>query len=127
MANYHPAPRPDTRIIPYVDPAQPATVQLYTPQELAARRAQDRILYARWLVRQARIAEHDRKVRRLMLRIGLGVAVVLVGGVGVLVWLIWQAIVSAGAALLLVPLALLALAGLVFGGHRCITIVEHRH
>jgi hypothetical protein len=127
MAHYQPAPRPDTRVIPYVDPAQPATVQLYTAQDLAARRAQDRILYARWLARQAQFAEHDRKVRRLMFRISAVAAVVLAGGVGLLAWAAWQAIASIGAGLLLVPLALLALAGLVFGGHRCITIVEHRH
>ena len=125
MAHYQPAPRPDTRVIPYVDPAQPATVQLYTAQDLAARRAQDRILYARWLARQAALAEHDRKVRKLLLRIAAAAAVMLVGGVGLLIWLIWQALLNV--ALMLVPLLILGAAGLLIGGHRCITIVEHRH
>ena len=127
MPKYVPVQRPDIRVIPYLDPAQPATIQLYTAQELAERRAQDRVLYARWLARQAAQAERDRRVRRLMLGFGAVLAAVLVGGVGLLIWLAYTTIISIGAGLLLVPLALLALAGLTFGGHRCVTIVQHWH
>jgi Flp pilus assembly protein TadB len=127
MPKYVPVQRPDIRVIPYVDPAQPAAMQLYTAQELAQRRAQDRVLYARWQLRQAEYAERDRKVRKFMLGFAAAFAAVAVVAVGLLVWLAYTAIVSIGAGLLLVPLALVALAGVAFGGHRCVTIVQHWH
>ena len=128
MANPLPVQQPAPRIIHYIDPAMPAGgLAPMTERELAARRAQDRILVARWKARQAAIAERDRKVRRFWLGFGvvfgLG-ALALVGGV---VWFVVHAAVSLGAGLLAIPLAILALAGLAVGGHRCVTIVQHMH
>ncbi len=127
MAKPVPVRVPEPRIIHYVDPAQPANLQVFTVQELVERRAQDRVLYARWVARQAAIAERDRKTRKVMLGVAAGAGTVLLAGTGLLAWLAYQAILSAGAALLLVPLILLGLAGAAFGGHRCVTIVQHWH
>jgi hypothetical protein len=38
--------------------------------------------------------------------------------------MVYQAVTSLGTGLLVVPLVILALAGLLAGGHRCITIVQ---
>jgi hypothetical protein len=110
-----------------VEPAAGQSVRHYTAQQLAARRTEQRELYARWQARQARYAEHDRKVRR----IGLAVAaIVIVAVLGGLVWLGWQ-IGNAAAAIGLDRIAgaalLLIVVGLLIGGRRCITVVEHWH
>jgi hypothetical protein len=128
MAKHVPVSRPDTRVIHYVDPAPgPQELWYYTPAQLAARRHRDRILYARWVMRQAEFAEQDRRVRRFMLGFGAVLAAAIVTGLVLLVVMVYQAITSLGVGLLVVPLVILALAGLTFGGHRCITIVQHWH
>jgi len=95
--------------------------------ELAARRKREAEEYARWRARQDALAEHDRKVRRFLLGFGAAVGTGLVAGIGVAGWLVWHAFAAAGVGLIAVPLALLATAGLVVGGHRCVTVVQHWH
>jgi hypothetical protein len=132
MAKYLPvqAPAAAPRVIHYPDPAAQGVLAYVTPRELAARRAEQRMLYARWAARQAAIAEHDRKVRRFLLGFGAVIALALLAGIGVAAWWIWRAVtgitpdgLTAGLGLL----GLLGLALLVVGGSRCITVVQHWH
>lgn len=124
---------PAPRIIHYIDPApSPQTeLLLHTAAVLAARRQRDRALYARWVKRQAAIAERDRKVRRFMLGFGVTVAVAMLGVCGVVGWLAYQAITTAaanaGAWIGGLVIGALVLGGAVAGGCRCVTIIEHRH
>ena len=128
MAKPHlPAQQPAPRIVHYADPTMPAGgMQLLTEKELMARRAQDRVLYGRWVVRQAEIAERDRKVRHFLIGLGLLIALIMLAAVVVLVWLIVSASVSI-VGLLVIPAVILAVGGLAVGGHKCVTIVEHWH
>ncbi|GAA4470346.1 hypothetical protein [Phytohabitans houttuyneae] len=121
---YLPA-QPAPRVVHYADPANPfAGLAPLSQRELAAKREQDQILYSRWLLRRAELAERDRKVRRFWLGFGATAGLGVLATLGALVW----AIASAGIGLLLaVPAVLLAVAGLAVGGHRCITIVQHWH
>lgn len=104
---------------------------LLTPAEAAARQEHDRILYARWLARHNARTERDRKARRFWLAFGavfgLGVLAAC-GGVG---WMLYRALTDAaanvGGVLILAALAVLALPALAVGGHKCVTIVQHRH
>jgi hypothetical protein len=118
---------PTTRVTHYVDPAPARAVVLLTPAQLAAQRREQHLLYARWAARQNAIAEHDRKVRRFWLGFGAIVAVAVLAGLAVLGWLAYRAVTGAGIGLLAVPAVVLAVAGLVVGGHRCITVVQHWH
>ena len=125
MAHRLPA-QPAPRVIHYIDPTMPATgMTVLTERELLARRERDRVLYARWVQRRAQLAERDRKVRRFWLGFGAVVGVAGLALVGWLVWFVFHAAASLG--LFAIPLALLALSGLVAGGHRCVTIVQHMH
>jgi hypothetical protein len=126
MAKHVPAPVPAIRVVHYVDPTA-RTIQLVTKEELLARRAEQRALNARWAQRQAAIAEHDRKVRRFWLGFGAVVGTAVLAGLGVAGWLVYHAVTAIGLGLLAVPLVILAIAGLVVGGHRCITVVQHWH
>ena len=122
------ATRQATRQVQYIDAVpRVGEVTLVTRAELAARREREAERYDRWRVRQMEIAERDRKVRRFLLGLGLSVGTGVLAGVGVAGWLVYHAIVSAGAGLIAVPLLLLAVAGLAVGGHRCVTIVQHWH
>jgi fatty acid desaturase len=121
---YLPAPQPATRIVHYADPTAPAAgLQLMTERELAERREQDRVLYARWMVRRAEQAERDRKVRRFLFGFGAVVGLAVLGAVAALVW----AIAAIGLGLLAIPAVILAVGGVAVGGHRCITVVQHWH
>lgn len=123
-----PATVPAPRIIHYADPTAPAAgLQLMTERELAARRAQDRILYARWLQRRAAQAEKDRKVRRFLFGFGTVIGLAVLALVGGLVWAIAHAAAAIGVGLLAIPAAILVVAGVAVGGHRCITVVQHWH
>lgn len=121
---YLPA-QPAPRVIHYADPAHPTNgLQPLSERELAAKRRQDQILYGRWLVRQAELAERDRKVRRFWLGFGATAGLGVLAGLGVVVWVI----ASSGVGLLLaVPAVFLAVAGLAVGGHKCVTVVQHWH
>jgi hypothetical protein len=127
MANHIPAHRP--HLIDHIDPTAvgPQQQQLwyYPAAQAAARRHQDRILYARWAARQAELAEHDRKVRRLLLRLFALLGVAILAGTCLLAWFAWQAITALGAGILAIPL-IIAVAGLL-AGRRCTTIVQHWH
>lgn len=61
----------------HLQPDPNAAVILRTPAELAARRREQRMLYARWAASQAVLRERDRKARRFWLGLGVTVAVVL--------------------------------------------------
>jgi hypothetical protein len=128
MAKQLPAPRRMSRPVQYIDAVpRVGEVTLVTRAELAARRRRDAEQYAIWGLRQEEIAERDRKVRRFLLGVGLAVGTGLLAGVTVGGWLLWHAFATAGVGLLAVPLVLLIGAGLVVGGHRCITVVQHWH
>jgi hypothetical protein len=113
------------RVIYYVDPV-PDRGQLTqaTGAQVEARRRAQHIAYLRWKARQAEIAERDRKVRRFMLGFGAVTGLGVLAALGVAVWLVVHAL---GTALLAVPLVLLGIPALAFGGRRCITIVQHWH
>ena len=128
MAKQLPAPRRMSRPVQYIDAVpRVGEVTLVTRAELAARRKREAEQYDRWRARQMEIAERDRKVRRFLLGVGLAVGTGLLSGIGVAGWLVYHAIVSAGAGLIAAPLVLFAVAGLAVGGHRCVTIVQHWH
>jgi hypothetical protein len=128
MAKQLPAPRRMSRPVQYIDAVpRVGEVTLVTRAELAARRKREAEQYLRWRLRQEEIAERDRKVRRFLLGVGLAVGTGLLAAVGVAGWIVWHAFATAGVGLLAVPLVLLIGAGLVVGGHRCITVVQHWH
>jgi hypothetical protein len=115
----------------YVQPAQQQSVMLFDPAQLAEQRHWDAVLFARWQARQAAIVERDRRVRRLLLRVGVSVAVGLLLVAGLLGWLTARALaagaVGAGTAVGGLFVGALVVAALGVGGHRCITIVKHFH
>src|SRR5207248_11575895 len=122
------ATRQATRQVQYIDVApRVGEVTLVTPAQLAARKAAQRQAYLAWRLRQDELAERDRKVRRFLLGVGLAVGTGLLAAVGVAGWIVWHAFATAGVGLLAVPLVLLVGAGLVVGGHRCITVVQPWH
>ena len=121
------------RVIHYVQPASPtdASLLLYTAVELATRRQEQQLLYARWLARRQVQVEKDRKARRFWLGFGAVAGLGLLALLVLLGWLAYQAItgVIAGAGVgLLGVLAAVLLLGLIgIGGHRCITTIQHWH
>ncbi len=128
MAKRLPAQRTVSRPVQVLDVVpRVGEVTLVTRAELAARRKREAEEYARWRARQDALAEHDRKVRRFLLGFGAAVGTGLVAGIGVAGWLVWHAFATAGVGLIAVPLVLLATAGLVVGGRRCVTVVQHWH
>src|SRR6266540_3246183 len=121
-------PRRMSRPVQYIDAVpRVGEVTLVTRAELAARRKREAEQYLRWRLRQEEIAERDRKVRRFLLGAGLAVGTGLVAGIGLAGWIVWHALAGFGVGLLAVPVAVLVIAGLVVGGHRCITVVQHWH
>jgi hypothetical protein len=120
---------PAPRVVHYVDPAPARTAEilLYSAAQLAQRRREEHLLYTRWVARQARYAEHDRKVRRFWLGFGSVVGGCLVAAVGAGGWLLYHAVTHTPLGLLAVPLLVLAGLGVAVGGHRCITVVQHWH
>jgi hypothetical protein len=128
MAKSLPTPRRVSRPVQYIDAVpRVGEVTLVTRAELAARRKREADQYNRWRLRQEELAERDRKVRRFLLGVGLAVGTGLLAAVGVAGWIVWHALTTSGVGLLAVPLVLLVGAGLVVGGHRCITVVQHWH
>jgi hypothetical protein len=128
MAKSLPELRRMSRPVQYIDAVpRVGEVTLVTRAELAARRKREAEQYLRWRLRQEELAERDRKVRRFLLGVGLAVGTGLLAAVGVAGWIVWHAFATAGVGLLAVPLVLLIGAGLVVGGHRCITVVQHWH
>jgi hypothetical protein len=106
---------PAPRVIHYLQPTAPAEMLLYTAAHVANQRHERELAYARWAARQAVIVERDRRTRRLLLRIVGVVALVLITGLSALVWMAYRAITTA------------TTGDAAMVGHRCITIVEHRH
>src|SRR5512145_1141413 len=76
-------------VLYYAPAGEPA---VYTPAELAARRRKDAELYARFLVRQARFAERDRRWRRFWLGFGAVLGLVLVLACVLAGWLVYAAV-----------------------------------
>jgi hypothetical protein len=112
---------PAPRVIHYPDPAT-ASPLILTREQLLARQRREQALYARWAQRQAEIAERDRKVRRFWLGFGAITGLAVVAFAVAAVWLAWTVI-----GLLAIPAVVLGGAGLVAGGQRCITVVQHWH
>jgi hypothetical protein len=119
--------RTKPRVVYYPDPAVRQEVVYYSPAQLAAKRREQHQQYLQWKTRQLALIEHDRKVRRFWLGFGAIVGTALVAAIAVLVWMVWTAVNSLTVDVFAIPLGLLALAALVLGGHRCITIVQHWH
>jgi len=133
---------PATRIVYYPDPTitDPHTaLARHTIADLEARRREDAVLYARWVQRQAIIAERDRRTRRILIWTFAGIGTTVLAGLGIAGWLAYRAIATTaanataadtaggGSWLLGLALGAIVLAGAVYGGHKCITIIEHRH
>lgn len=122
--NRLPVQMPEARIVYMPDPAMRADLERLTATQAATRRAQQRALYEMWQQRQARIAEHDRKVRRFWSGFGAVIAFVFLALVGFAAWWLWTVV---GLGMLAIPLLVLAATATAVGGHRCITIVQHMH
>src|SRR5690348_13305431 len=80
------------RVITYIQPEPLPTHNLYSRAELAARHAEQRELYARWVQRQHALAEHDRKVRRFLLGFGAVVGSGVLAALGVAGWIVYHAL-----------------------------------
>ena len=116
---------PATRVIHYVDVASQPEVAPLSPIAMARRDHEYRMQYLAWRDRQEEIAFHDRKVRRFMLGFGVTVGLAVVG---TLVGLVWYAVAALSfLGLLAIPAVVLLSGATVYGGHRCITIVQHLH
>ncbi|MEV4534671.1 hypothetical protein AB0J82_12660 [Asanoa sp. NPDC049518] len=126
---------PATRIVYYPDPTATtdphAALVRHTVAELQARRRRDDVLYARWVQRQAVIAERDRRTRRALLWAFAGIGTTVIAVIVTACWLTYRAITTAatfdGSWLLGIALGAVVLSGIVAGGHKCITVIEHRH
>lgn len=127
--------RAPQRVVYYPDPTTDPYTDLirYTPTQLAARHCRDRQLYAAWVTRQAAIAQRDRRNRRILLAVLGGLALAVVAGLALAGWFAYHTVTAAtattpaGGWLIGVALGLLLLAGLAGVGHKCITVIEHRH
>ena len=115
------------RVVHYVDPAMQSDLQRYgllNPAEIVRQQQRNTELYLRWKTRQADIRERDTKFRRVFLGLGAVIGVAFLAAVLLAGWLLWTVV---GLGVLAVPLVL-GLGGIAaFGGHRCITIVQHMH
>jgi hypothetical protein len=120
-----------TRVVHYINPAMQADLTQYgllDQAEILRRKQRDSELYLKWKIRQAEIKENDRKFRRFWLGFGAIVGLVFLTVVFVGGWLIWSYLAALGfTAIVIVPVILLLASGIAFGGHRCITIVQHMH
>ena len=130
MSNRRPNPgtlTPATpRVVHYVDP-RPAPVQLYTPAQLEHKRREERALYARWVERQERIAESDRRFRRFWLGFGAVVGTATLGGLAALAWATYRWVTDSAFGIVALVAVVLAAVVVTPLGRRCITIVQHWH
>ena len=85
------ASRSASRVVYITDPAVRREVH-YSPAQLAAKRREEQRMYREWTVRQAAIAEKDRKARRFWLGFGAVVGIGLLATIAVVVWWLWHAI-----------------------------------
>ncbi|KUL33434.1 hypothetical protein [Actinoplanes awajinensis] len=123
-----PAPQPTRPVVHYYpDPAMVADLERLNATELAARRAQERLLYGRWKVRQAAIRERDRKVRQFWFGFGGVLALVVLAVFAFAAWMVWTWLAALGAGVLAIPAIVVFLAVTAIGGHRCVTVVQHWH
>ena len=121
-----PRPRTPRILVQYLNPATQQMVYL-TPAQFAAKQRQDAILYARWRQRRAAQRRRDRKLRRFWLGFGVVIGLAVLAGLVLATWLIWQALAAVSLGVLAVPVAILFVALLGVGGHRCVTVVQHWH
>ena len=118
------------RVVHYVDPAMQSDLQRYgllNPAEMVRQQQRNTELYLRWKARQAEIKERDTKLRRFWLSFGAVIAVAFLAVVGGVGWLIWTYLAAIDLGVFAIPAVLLLASGLLFGGHRCVTIVQHWH
>jgi len=118
------------RVVHYIQPAPTADLIAYHPAQLAARRREQREMYARWVARQEAIRDRDRKVRHFLLGLGAVLGVGILAGCSVAGWIIYHALSHVGSTVWLAALGVLAVVlgpVALVGGHRCITVVKHWH
>ncbi|GLW31883.1 hypothetical protein [Actinoplanes regularis] len=128
MARHLPEPAPTRPVVRYYpDPAMVADLEQLNSTQLAAKQAQDRLLYLRWKDRQADIKRRDREVRRFWLGFGAIFALAILAGLVFAAWWLWTSLAALGAGVLAVPVIIAVLAIGAVGGHRCITVVQHWH
>jgi hypothetical protein len=98
---------------------------------MALRRREQAVLYQRWLLRQEAIRARDKKVRRFLFGLGAVVGLGLLTACTVGGWLVYHTLthISTNPAgwLVGVALAVIAVSGVLLGGHRCITTIQHWH
>src|SRR5439155_10780168 len=88
---------PAPRVVHYLDPARPHLAQpVLTDAQLAARQREWELAYTRWAIRQAEIAEHDRKVRRFWLGFGAVVGTAVLAAIGLAGWALYHAVTATG-------------------------------
>ncbi|MDR7273603.1 hypothetical protein [Catenuloplanes atrovinosus] len=112
---------PAPRVIHYVTPAVPADVAHLTPAQIEDYQAR----YVQWRFRQAAIAERDRRARMAYLGFGVTAGLGVLGALSFAVWQIVHAVSFLG--VLAIPAVLLLAGGALWGGHRCITVIQHWH
>ncbi|MFI1995712.1 hypothetical protein [Actinoplanes sp. NPDC020271] len=120
-----PAARPVVHYYP--DPAMVADLERLNATQIAAKQAQDRILYARWVKRQEAIKEQDRRHARFAIGFGSVVGVGVLSVVGFVGWSLFTWLASVGAGVLAIPVLFALLVMGAIGGHRCVTVVQHWH
>jgi len=141
MSRHLPAQRPAPRVIHYPDvaarPSASVLARQYSAAELMVAAAQAvaqqrttdmerREQYAAWLLRREEIARRDRRVRTALL-LGVPAGLVVLAGLG---WLLFSTTAAALAGLGPVVIGGVVVAGgvgVVAGGRRCITVVQHWH
>lgn len=115
------------RTIHYVDPAMQSDLTRYgllNPAEIVKQQQRNTELYLRWKQRQEEIKANDKKFRRFWLGFGSTIGLAFLAGVFAAGWWLWTAL---GLGVLAVPVMAMVAAAVAFGGHRCITIVQHMH
>ncbi|MEU4241049.1 hypothetical protein [Actinoplanes sp. NPDC026619] len=118
------------RVVHYVDPAMQSDLQRYgllNPAEMIRQQQRNTELYLRWKTRQAEIKERDRKYRRFWTGFGALVGLAFLGLVAVIGRLVFNFLAALDLGVLALPVVLVLVVSLGFGGHRCITIVQHWH
>lgn len=126
----HHTPQPMRPAQFYFDEAAQLELMRYgtlTPAQIVEQQQRNTELYYRWKYRQVEIKAKDAKVRRFWLSFGAVIglaflAVLTVGG-----WLLWHYLHLVGLGVLFLPVLLIGSTGIAWGGHRCITIVQHMH